>query len=60
MSNIIKKDTPIKDAEYILRLHGCSLGFWWELVMGMLLEDCDYIEVHEFGRNSYFAKIKNN
>ena len=59
MADIIKKDTSIKDAEEILRFHGCSLGFGWEIVMGMLLDECDYLEVHDFGRNAYFSKITN-
>lgn len=54
--DIIKKNTPIKEAECILKDHGCSLGFGWEIVLGMLFEECDYIEVHDFGDNARFTK----
>lgn len=60
MADIIKKDTSIKEAESILKLHGCSLAFGWEIVMGMLLDDCDYLEVHDFGSKAYFTKVTND
>ena len=59
MKNIIKKDTSLKEAEEILSLHGCPLGHGWALIIGMLLYDCDYLEVHDFGNNAYFTKVKN-
>lgn len=57
MTDIIKKDTTMKEAESILKSHGCPLGYGWELVIGMLLSDCDYLEVHDFGRDAYFSKM---
>ena len=34
-----------------------SLGHGWELIIAMLLSDCEYAEVHGFGSNAYFNKI---
>ena len=34
-----------------------SLGHGWELIIAMLLHDCEYAEVHGFGSNAYFNKI---
>ena len=41
----------------ILDYHGMSLGHGWELIIAMLLSDCEYAEVHGFGSNAYFNKI---
>ncbi len=57
MADVIKKDTSIAEAQNILSLHGCSLAPGWELVIGMMLQECDYIEVHGFGSKAYFSKI---
>lgn len=60
MVDIIKKDTPIKEGLEILNNHGISTNVHgWEIVLGMLLNDCDYIEVHDYGHNAYFSKIVN-
>ena len=59
MTNIIKKDTPIKTGIEILESHGISTKMHgWELIIGMMLQDCDYLEVHGFGSNAYFTKVK--
>lgn len=57
--DVIKKDTSIKEARFILEAHGCPLGFGWEIVLGNLLKECDYLEVHDFGKNAYFHKVFN-
>ena len=58
MNNIISKSTSIKEAKEILKMHGTSLGYGWEITLGMMLQDCDYLEVHDFGTNAYFTKVK--
>lgn len=56
MEHRIKKDTALKEAEKILSLHGCPLDYGLGLILGMLLQDCDYLEVHGFGSEVYFSK----
>lgn len=53
----IKKDTQMREAECILKDHGVSLSFGWQVVLGMILQECDYIEVHGFGESAYFEKM---
>ena len=55
--NIIRKTDNIRDVKNILNCHGISLGYGWELIIAMLLNDCEYAEVHDFGSNAYFNKV---
>lgn len=56
--DIIRKTDKIGDVKRILQeYHGMSLGHGWELIIAMLLSDCEYAEVHGFGSNAYFNKI---
>ena len=55
--DIIRKTDKIGDVKEILDYHGMSLGHGWELIIAMLLSDCEYTEVHGFGSNAYFNKI---
>lgn len=55
--DIIKRTTPIKEAEEILSFHGISRPYGWEIAVGMLLEGCDRLEVHDYGKNAYFIKV---
>ena len=54
---IIRKTDKISETEEILKNHGLSLGHGWALIMGMMLSDCEYVELHGFGSNAYFNKI---
>lgn len=55
--DIITKNTSIKESIEILNNHGISTKLYgWEIIIGMLLYDCDYIEVHGYGHNAYFIK----
>lgn len=55
--DIITKNTSIKEVIEILNNHGISTKLYgWEIIIGMLLYDCDYIEVHDYGHNAYFTK----
>lgn len=56
--DIIRKDTPIREAEEILRARGIGTPKFGEIALGMLLSECDYLEVHGFGRNAYFVKVE--
>ena len=56
MDVICKTDT-ICDIKDILDCHGMLLGHGWELIIAMLLSDCEYAEVHDFGSNAYFNKV---
>lgn len=53
-NNVIRKTDSIGHAKEILDVHGVPLPHGWEIAMGMLLESCDYLEVHGFGRNAQF------
>lgn len=56
--NIIRKTDKIKDIKTILQdCHGMYLGHGWDLIIAMLLSDCEYVEVHGFGSNAYFNKV---
>lgn len=55
--DIITKNTPIKEAEEILDFHGIAHPFGWEIAIGMLLSDCDHLEVHDFYGKAYFVKV---
>ena len=55
--DIIRKTDKIGDVKEILDYHGMYLGHGWELIIAMLLSDCEYAEVHGFGSNAYFNKI---
>lgn len=55
--DVIRKTDTIRDVKDILDYHGMSLGHGWELIIAMLLSDCEYAEVHGFGSNAYFNKI---
>lgn len=54
---IIRKTDKIGDVKETLDYHGMSLGHGWELIIAMLLSDCEYAEVHGFGSKAYFNKI---
>jgi hypothetical protein len=37
---------------------GINTPFGWDIVFGILLNDCkDHLEVHGFGNNAYFTQI---
>ena len=56
--DVIRKTDTIRDIiKDILDCHGMSLGHDWELIIAMLLSDCEYAEVHGFGSNAYFNKV---
>lgn len=58
MTHIITKETPIKEGISILSAHGISTRMrGWELIIGLLLNGCDYLEVHGFGSNAYFSQV---
>lgn len=55
--DIITKTMSISEAEEILNMHGIRHPYGWEIVIGMLLDDCDHLEVHDFGGKAYFIKV---
>ena len=52
----ITKHTSIKDSKEILQAHGCLMDNGWEIILGMLLQGCDYIIVKGYGHDCYFEK----
>lgn len=58
MVDIIRKSDTTEQAREILEdKHGFPLKWGWEMMLGMLLQECDYIEVHEYGSKCYLAKV---
>lgn len=60
MRDIIKEDTTINEAEAILKAHGFPRKYGWELVIGLMLQQCDYLEVHGYGGDAHFVKAFND
>lgn len=58
MDSIISKKTKMIDAAELLRQHNINTPRGWEIVIGMLLADCDHLEVHGYGCEAYFTKVK--
>lgn len=56
--DIIWQDTPIKEARAILDNHRIAMPMFWEIALGMLLSECDHLEVHGFGTRAYFVKVQ--
>lgn len=56
--DIITKTTPIGETEKILELHDIKRPMFWEIAIGMLLGDCDHLEVHGYGPKAYFVKCE--
>ncbi len=57
-TNIIRKNTSIGEAKKILKSQGCVLNDGWEIVLGMLLQDCDYIEVQGYFTPARLVQIR--
>ena len=55
--DVITKTTKVEEAERILRLHNIRTPNGWEIVIGMLLGECDHLEVHNYGKNAYFLQV---
>lgn len=54
----ITKQTTVLETEEILDFHRIAHPYGYEIIIGMLLSDCDRLEVHGFGPNAYFEKVK--
>jgi len=50
----ISKNTSIGDAKEILNINGIKTPRGWELVMGMLLQQCHHLEVDGYGSSARF------
>ena len=58
MTSIINKNDSIGKVEKILQNHHIGTPFGWEIVFGMLLDECEnYIEVHDIGEKAYFTQV---
>lgn len=56
--SIINKQMKVLEIEEIFDFHNISYPSGYEIILGMLLSDCDYLEVHGFGSDAYFEKVK--
>ena len=54
--DVIKRDTSIKEAEAMLKAHRCPHRHGWEIAIGLMLQQCDYLELHDYGDDAYFVK----
>lgn len=58
MENIIDKNTSIEKAREILSdIHGVPLSPGWDLVLGSMLQECDYIIVNGYGTKAILTKV---
>lgn len=55
---IINKQMKVLEIEEILDFHNIAHPSGYEIILGMLLSDCDYLEVYGFGSDAYFEKVK--
>jgi len=57
MTTIINKNEKVGKVKEILDFHNIRTPWGWEIVFGMLLDECeDHIEVHGYGDGAYFTK----
>ncbi|QUH22186.1 hypothetical protein [Alkaliphilus sp. B6464] len=58
MVTIIQKNESIGEIKEKLNTnHGIATPFGWEIVFGMLLDECEsHIEVHGYGHSAYFSQ----
>ncbi len=57
MTIINKNEIVGKVKEILNDIHRISTPYGWEIVFGMLLNECeDHIEVHGYGSNAYFTQ----
>jgi hypothetical protein len=58
MITIISKNEKIGKVKEILNdIHNIKTPYGWEIVFGMLLNECeDCIEVHGYGDSAYFTQ----
>lgn len=53
---IITKNTRLKDAAEMLEMHMVPVSYGWEMVLCMMLHECDYITIEGTGRNAKLVK----
>ncbi len=56
--DIITKQMTVLEIEKILDFHRIAHPSGYEIILEMLLSDCDYLKIHDFGSNAYFEKVK--
>lgn len=57
MIDTITKTTTMSEAKEILHDNCISTPYGWEIVLGMLLEQCDYIKITGLGASAKFELI---
>lgn len=50
----ITKETKIVDVKNELKVLGIPLAWGWEIVLGMLLQSCDYVTIEGSGYDAEF------
>lgn len=51
----ITKSMKIDEVKAVLHANGIDTPYGWDIVLGMLLEDCDYIKIEGYGRHAQFV-----
>lgn len=54
---LISKNSKMSETKTFLNDNGIPLSHGWQLILGMLLQDCDYIKLEGYGRNANLVKI---
>jgi hypothetical protein len=56
--DIIRTTDTLEYVRHILEdLHAFELKYGWKIMLGLLFQECDYIEVHGYGTDCYLAKV---
>lgn len=56
--NIIRRQTPLNKAKEMLQSNGIETPYGWDIVLSMLLNDCDYLEIEGYGKQARFILHK--
>ena len=51
----ITKSMKIDDVKAMLHNNGINTPYGWDIVLGMLLNGCDYIKIEGYGEHAQFV-----
>lgn len=57
MADTITKEMTVSEIKELLHDNCIATPYGWEIVLGMLLEQCDYIKIAGFGASAKFELI---
>lgn len=54
----ITKSMKIDEVKAVLHANGIATPYGWDIVLGMLLDDCEYIKIEGYGSHAQFVLCK--